>query len=114
MQRLWRDLCAAQDATLTAYSPLAHGEVPKDPALKEIGEAHGKSAGQVALRWLLDQPQVCVLPKASSHERRAENAAVLDFELSDAERGRVADLERGLRTADPSFAPDWDNPSRAA
>ena len=102
------------DRLLEAFSPYAHGKLHDDPVLAEIGEAHGKSAGQVALRWLLDQPQVCVLPKASSHERRAENAAVLDFELTDAERGRVADLERGLRTANPSFAPEWDNPSRAA
>jgi 2,5-diketo-D-gluconate reductase B len=76
--------------------------------LAEIGEAHGRSAGQVALRWLLDQPQVCALPKASSHERRAENIAVFDFALGEEERGRIADLERGLRTANPSFAPEWD------
>lgn len=79
--------------------------------LTEIGEAHGKSAGQVALRWLLDQPQVCALPKASSHGRRAEKIAVFDFALSDEERGRIADLARGRRTADPSFAPEWDQPS---
>ena len=58
------------DLLLEAYSPFAHGRLLDDPVLAEIGEAHGKSAGQVALRWLLDQPQVCALPKASSHGRR--------------------------------------------
>jgi 2,5-diketo-D-gluconate reductase B len=101
------DLCAANDMTLTAYSPLAHGEVPKDPALREIGEAHGKSAGQVALRWLLDHKVVTTVPKASSHDRRRENFEVFDFELSDADRERIAALRKDLRTADPPFAPDW-------
>ncbi len=75
--------------------------------LREIGEAHGKTPAQVALRWLLDQPHVAALPKASTHEHRATNLEVFDFELGDDERGRVAGLERGLRTADPSWAV-WD------
>jgi len=97
-------LAREHDLMLTAYSPLAHGEAHGDPVLRAIGEAHGKSAGQVALRWLLDQPHVGAVPKASSHEHRAANLAVFDFELSDDERGRIAGLERGLRTADPSWA----------
>jgi 2,5-diketo-D-gluconate reductase B len=96
------------DLLLEAYSPFAHGRLHDDPVLTEIGDAHGKTAGQVALRWLLDQPQVCTLPKASSHERRAQNLEVFDFELSDDERAQIAGLERGERTADPPWAPDWD------
>jgi 2,5-diketo-D-gluconate reductase B len=96
---------------LEAYSPFAHGHLHDDPVLTEIGRAHGKSAGQVALRWLLDQPQVCALPKASSHERRAQNLDVFDFELSEDETAAIDGLERGLRTATPSFAPEWDQPS---
>jgi 2,5-diketo-D-gluconate reductase B len=83
--------------------------VHRDPQLAAIGARHGKSAGQVALRWLLDQPNVAALPKASSHERRAENVDVFDFELDDEERAAVAALSRRhLRTADPPFAPAWD------
>jgi 2,5-diketo-D-gluconate reductase B len=96
------------DLLLEAYSPFAHGNLHDDPVLTEIGEAHGKSAGQVALRWLLDQPQVIALPKASSHDRRQQNFEVFDFELSEDERGRIAGLERGQRTANPPWAPDWD------
>jgi 2,5-diketo-D-gluconate reductase B len=102
------DLSAANAMTLTAYSPLAHGEVPKDPVLTEIGEAHGKSAGQVALRWLLDHKVVTTVPKASSHDRRLENFEVFDFSLTDGDRERIAGLRKDLRTADPAFAPDWD------
>ena len=96
------------DLLLEAYSPFAHGKLLDDPVLREIGEGHGKSVGQVALRWLLDQPNVCVLPKASSHDRRAQNLDVFDFALTDEERGRIDGLERGMRTANPSFAPEWD------
>jgi 2,5-diketo-D-gluconate reductase B len=97
------------DMTLTAYSPLAHGKVPGDPVLTEIGEAHGKSAGQVALRWLLDQPNVTTVPKASSHARRQENFEVFDFELTDVDRERIAVLPKDVRTANPPWAPDWDD-----
>jgi len=101
--------CREHDLLLAAYSPFAHGYVHDEPVLAEIGARHGKSAGQVALRWLLDQPNVATIPKASSHERRAENLDVFDFELDDDERAAVAALaERRLRTADPPFAPDWD------
>lgn len=101
--------CLEHDLLLTAYSPFAHGYVHDDRVLKEIGARHGKSAGQVALRWLLDQPNVATIPKASSHERRAQNLDVFDFDLDDEERAAVADLSRRhLRTADPDWAPDWD------
>jgi 2,5-diketo-D-gluconate reductase B len=95
------------DVLITAYSPLAHGKVPDDGTLREIGDAHGKTAGQVALRWLLDQPRVSPIPKASSHARRQENFEVFDFELSDEERRRIDDLPKDVRTANPPWAPDW-------
>ncbi len=101
-------LARERDLMITAYSPLARGRVLRDPVLREIGERHGKNPGQVVLRWLLDQPQVAAVPKAASHEHRASNLEVFDFELSDEERGRIAGLQSGLRTADPSWAVQWD------
>ena len=102
------ELASERDFMLTAYSPLARGKVPQDPAMREIADAHGKSAGQVALRWLLDKPNVCAIPKASSHERRVENFGVFDFELSDEERARIDALPKNERVIDPGWAPDWD------
>ena len=102
------EVAREQDLMATAYSPLAQGEALRDPVIREIGEAHGKNSSQVVLRWLLDQPNVAAIPKAASHEHRAANLDVFDFELSDEERGRIAGLERGLRTIDPSWAPEWD------
>ena len=101
-------LARERDLLVTAFSPLAQGRALRDPVLLEIAEAHGRSAGQVVLRWLLDQPNVAAIPKAFSQEHRAANLEVFDFELSDAQRGAIAGLERGGRTIDPSFAPAWD------
>jgi 2,5-diketo-D-gluconate reductase B len=102
------ELAVEKDFMVTAYSPLARGRVLEDDTLREIGEAHGKSAGQVALRGLLDQPNVSTIPKASSHDRRVENFEVFDFELSDEERARIDALPKDERVIDPGFAPDWD------
>jgi 2,5-diketo-D-gluconate reductase B len=102
------ELAVEQDFMVTAYSPLARGKVPDDPTLREIGERHGKTAGQVALRWLLDKPNVATIPKASSHERRLENFDVFDLELADEERAAIDALPKDGRIIDPGFAPDWD------
>jgi 2,5-diketo-D-gluconate reductase B len=102
------ELARSRDVLITAYSPLAHGRVPDDGTLTRIGAEHGKTAGQVALRWLLDQPGVSPIPKASSRDRRVENFDVFDFTLSDGERAEIAELPKDVRTANPAWAPDWD------
>jgi 2,5-diketo-D-gluconate reductase B len=101
------DLARENEVLITAYSPLAHGKVPDDATLQEIGGKHGKTAGQVALRWLLDQPGVSPIPKASSRDRRQENFDVFDFTLDDDDRGRIAGLPKDVRTGNPPWAPDW-------
>jgi 2,5-diketo-D-gluconate reductase B len=102
------ELARERDLMVTAYSPLAQGELLRDQVVREIAAAHDATPAQVVLRWLLDQPLVAAIPKAASHEHRAANLAVFDVELSDEERGRLAGLERGRRTIDVSWAPDWD------
>lgn len=95
---------------ITAYSPLARGRVPGNETLAEIGDAHGKSAAQVALRWLVQQRGVAAIPRTSKREHAAENLAIFDFELSDEEMERIGRLaEPGGRVIDPDgLAPDWD------
>lgn len=80
------------DYLLTAYSPLAKGEVTDSAVLSEIGAAHGKNAAQVTLRWLIQQEKVCAIPRSSSDEHRASNFDVFDFELSNSEMQRISDL----------------------
>lgn len=102
------DIAREHDLLITAYSPLAHGEVLENATLRRIGEAHGRSAAQVSLRWLLDQPHVSPIPRASSHDRRLENWRAAGFELTDDDRSDIDALPKDVRTADPAFAPDWD------
>ena len=102
------NLARQRDVMITAYSPLAQGAVLRDPLIRGIAEAHGRSPTQVVLRWLLDQPGVAAVPKAASHEHRAANLDVFGFELSDADREAIAGRECGVRTIEPSWAPDWD------
>jgi 2,5-diketo-D-gluconate reductase B len=100
-------LAEEHDFMVTAYAPLGHGAVPDDPVLEEIGAAHGKTGAQVALRWLVDQPRVTTVPKAASHENRAANFDIWDFELSHDERERIDSLPKDRREFDPAWAPDW-------
>src|ERR671912_2658870 len=82
------------DHLLTAYTPLSRGGVQGDATLREIGEAHGKTATQVTLRWLVQQEKVSAIPKATSEEHLRENLAIFDFELSDEEMDRIFSLGR--------------------
>jgi len=99
----------ARDMMLTAYSPLARGQVVENPVLAEIAAAHGKTPSQIALRWLLQQDRVAAIPKAASREHRRDNLQVFDFHLADHEIQRISGLDRGQRLVDPDFAPDWEN-----
>ncbi len=95
---------------LTAWSPIAQGRVATDPVLNAIGAAHGKTASQVTLRWLVQQEGVIAIPRTTKASRAAENLAVFDFSLSDAEMAAIFDLaEPNGRLGDwldPAF--EWD------
>jgi 2,5-diketo-D-gluconate reductase A len=80
-----------------AWSPLAQGEVLDDPAIVEIAEAHGKTPGQVVIRWHLQLGNV-VIPKSVTPERIDENFDVFGFELSGDEMAQIEELDAGERT----------------
>ncbi|MDY6922700.1 MAG: aldo/keto reductase [Pseudomonadota bacterium] len=102
---------AAKDlgSSITAWSPLAQGAVADDPTLIEIGEAHGKTPGQVTLRWLIQQG-VIAIPRTSKVHRAEENFDIFDFQLSEEEIDRVHALARPVGRLgdwiDPAFK--WD------
>jgi len=83
----------AAGTSITAWSPLAQGKVADDPVLIGIGETHGKTPGQVTLRWLIQQG-VIAIPRTKTPARIAENFDILDFELSDAEMAAIHALAR--------------------
>ena len=98
------------DSSITAWSPLAQGQIADDPTLIEIGRAHGKTPGQVTLRWLIQQ-NVIAIPRTSKESRAAENFDIFDFELSAEEMDRVHALARPDGRLgdwiDPAF--QWDS-----
>jgi diketogulonate reductase-like aldo/keto reductase len=101
--------CRRHGISITAYCPIARGKVPGNPVLERIGKAHGKSAGQVALRWLVQQ-SVIPIPRTGKVERLKENLAVFDFTLSDAEMAEISALKRpDSRVVNPAHAPKWDD-----
>jgi diketogulonate reductase-like aldo/keto reductase len=101
--------CRRHGLSVTAYCPLARGKVPGDPVLTRIGQAHHKSASQAALRYLI-QLGVIVIPRSSNAGRLAENLAIFDFKLSDAEMAEIGKLKRpDGRVVNPPHAPKWDN-----
>jgi 2,5-diketo-D-gluconate reductase B len=104
------DACRKRGLVFTAYCPLGRGRLIGDPVLGEIAERKGRSAAQVALRWLIQQGNIAPIPRSSNPARMAENLAVFDFALSDEEMTRIAALKRpNGRIADPAGrAPAWD------
>lgn len=95
--------CRTQGIQFEAWSPIMRGRVTQVPALVEIGRAHGKTAVQVTLRWILQQ-QIVTIPKSAQKQRIIDNADVFDFELSPVEMARIATLDRHERVG-----PDPDN-----
>ena len=93
-QSALHEFCLETNRLLTAYSPLAEGAVSGNDTLAAIGEQYGKTVAQVALRWLVQQPNVAAIPKAASETHRAENFDVFDFELTREETARIENLQQ--------------------
>lgn len=84
---------AAHEIALEAWAPLAEDRrgIFTNETLTEVGTAHGKTAAQVALRWLVQRGFACV-PKAANPAHMAENLDIFDFKLTDKEMARIAAL----------------------
>lgn len=88
--------CQQNEIVVEAWRPIMMGRVLEIPALVEIGEAHGKNAVQVTLRWMLQREAVAI-PKSVHQARIEANADLFDFALSDEEMARIERLDRGER-----------------
>ena len=87
---------ARYGTALEAWGPLAQGRnnIFAHPVLCAIGERHGRTAAQVALRYLL-QRDVIIIPKSVHRERMVANLDILDFHLDDADLAAIAALDEG-------------------
>ncbi len=79
-----------------AWAPFAEGknDIWNNPVLKTIANKHGRTVGQVVLRWL-NQRNVVVIPKTVHKERMMENFSIFDFTLTDQEMEAIAGLDTG-------------------
>ena len=97
------------DTKMMAWGPLggqgAEGVV-KNPELAAIGQHYGKTAAQVALRWLT-QCGIVAIPKSSHKERMEQNFNIFDFSLSSNEMQQIATLNQEdagfVKFQDPNF-----------
>ncbi len=89
-----------------AWGPFAEGKfgIFTNPILEAIAKKHGKTTGQVILRWNV-QRGVIVLPKSVHKERIEENFNIWDFELDEQDMKEISALNR-----DKSAIVDHDSP----
>lgn len=100
--------CRRHAMAVVAYCPIARGRVKGDELLARIGAAHGKSAAQICLRWLVQQG-VAAIPRTAKVERLSENIDVFDFALTGAEMAEIAALADAKgRICNFDFSPAWD------
>lgn len=79
-----------------AWAPFAEGRnhLFQNDVLVSIGDKHGKSVGQIVLRWLV-QRGIVALAKSVRKERMVENLDIFDFDLDEADVARIGTLETG-------------------
>jgi 2,5-diketo-D-gluconate reductase B len=94
---------------LNAYQPIARGKVFDNELLNALGRKYGKSAGQVTLRWLIQQDAVGAIPRSSRPENMRANLDIFDFELSPEDMAAIHGLASGKRYSDFDWAPAWDD-----
>jgi 2,5-diketo-D-gluconate reductase B len=100
--------CKKRGMAVVAYCPIARGKVPGAEVLERIGKAHGKSAAQVSLRYLV-QMGVCSIPRTATPAHLKENLDVFDFTLSGTEMAELKKLNAtNMRVVNPPHAPNWD------
>jgi diketogulonate reductase-like aldo/keto reductase len=92
-----REFHAGNRILTEAWSPIAQGAVLDDPVITGIAEEAGRTPAQVVLRWQVQLGNV-VIPKSVTPARIVENTQLFDFELSEAQLGAIAGLERDFRT----------------
>ncbi len=75
-----------------AYSPVGHGRgLLNNATLKKIAKRHDATPAQIALAWVLRQPGVIAIPKASNKTHVRENAGSVEIELT---KEDLAEIDR--------------------
>lgn len=86
------DYCKEQNIQVEAYSPIAHGEALKNPAIAAMAQKYGVTAAQLCIRYVIQLGTVA-LPKTAGPAHMKDNAAV-DFVISDADMDALVHMDR--------------------
>lgn len=89
--------CQETGIFITAWGPLSKGVLEQAEILREMAGKYAKTPYQVALNWLITQPNVITIPKTSTPEHLTENLGALGWELSEEDWQRLADVFPGQR-----------------
>lgn len=79
------EYCQQSDILLTAYTPLKRRNIKSNKILKDIAQARGVTAEQVALAWLTTQPRVITIPMSFNSQHQRENIQAADLILNEEE-----------------------------
>lgn len=93
--------CEKKGIVVQAYSPLGNGQLVTDKKLGAIGEAHGKTGPQVALKWLADKG-LAVVTKANSVEYLQQDIDLFSWNLTASETSTLSKNDE--YPSDPSWA----------
>ncbi|WP_116654949.1 aldo/keto reductase [Pelagibacterium sediminicola] len=101
-----RDVHAGHGIAIESWSPLGRGNLLGDPVIASVAQKHGRTPGQVAIRWHIEQGLI-VFPKTGNPARLAENFNVFDFTLDAEDMARIATLDQadGRTGPDPLLFP---------
>ena len=96
------DFCNENNIIITAYCPIAKGQVMNNETLVNIGNKYNKTAAQVSLRWLIQLGMV-VIPKSASLNHLKENMELFDFELDSDDMDIINNIKEEKRLVPVGF-----------
>lgn len=100
------EFCKKHKIQLEAWGPLMQGKIFEIPLMKELSDKYGKTISQIVLKWDL-QMGVITIPKSSTKARIKENMDLYDFEISENDMKKIAELNIGKRIGpDPDLIAD--------
>ncbi|HEX8115250.1 MAG TPA: aldo/keto reductase [Kofleriaceae bacterium] len=87
--------CRSRGIPLMAYSPVEGGTLVDHPVVRRVAKRHDATPAQIAIAWVLRQPDVITIPRAGNPEHVRENRGALDIQLT----------SKDLRDLDDVFEP---------
>ncbi len=103
-----RTFARERSVALTAYRPLAMGDVAKDPVIRRIAERHASTPGAVTLAFLMAEGHT-VIPASKSKTNLRANFAATKLALTPTDMADLRKLDRGERRVNPEKSPRWDD-----